>query len=181
MQVRFSRRRLRTHWWLLAILLLLTTRCVIEYWTPSPPEVLAEGFYFVERVVDCDTLLLTSGARVRLQGIEMPEISSPTSPLDAWGAEASAFTQGFIADAGGSIHVSLGAERLDSYGRNLAFVWHGNRMLNEELVRAGLARARLGYRYSGRMKRRLAAAEEEARESGRGIWSTAIPLATNPE
>jgi endonuclease YncB( thermonuclease family) len=45
-------------------------------------------------------------------------------------------------------------------------------MLNEELVRAGLAHARLDYRYSGPMKRRLAAAQAEARRAGRGIWSS---------
>jgi len=45
-------------------------------------------------------------------------------------------------------------------------------MLNEELVRAGLAHARLDYRYSGTMKRRLADAQDEARAAGRGLWSS---------
>ena len=37
--------------------------------------------------------------------------------------------------------LSFGNERLDDYGRYLAFVWDGDKMLNEELVRAGLARS----------------------------------------
>ena len=45
-------------------------------------------------------------------------------------------------------------------------------MLNEELVRAGLAYARRDYRYSEAMKRRFTQAQDDARRAGRGIWST---------
>jgi endonuclease YncB( thermonuclease family) len=44
-------------------------------------------------------------------------------------------------------------------------------MLNEELVRSGLAEARMDYRYSGTMKRRLADAQDEAKRRKRGMWS----------
>jgi endonuclease YncB( thermonuclease family) len=44
-------------------------------------------------------------------------------------------------------------------------------MLNEELVRAGLAEARLGWNFSSTLKRRLRLAQEEARRANRGIWS----------
>ncbi len=69
------------------------------------------------------------------------------------------------------MRLTFGLERRDRHDRFLAFVWNGEQMLNEELVRAGLAEARLDYRYSGPMKRRLAAAQDEARRAGRGIWS----------
>lgn len=59
----------------------------------------------------------------------------------------------------------------DQYDRFLAFVWNGDVLLNEELVRAGLAQAKLGYRYSGAMKNRLAKAQDDARQARRGIWS----------
>jgi micrococcal nuclease len=75
----------------------------------------------------------------------------------------------------------LGIERIDAYGRQLAFVWHGDQMLNAELVRAGLARARLDYRYSGTMKRVLAAAQDEAREARRGLWSGEIVAGASSE
>ena len=44
-------------------------------------------------------------------------------------------------------------------------------LLNDELVRAGLAHAKLGYNYSSAMKRRFADAQKEAQRDERGIWS----------
>jgi micrococcal nuclease len=138
---------------------------------PSSPEQLEEGVHEVLRVVDGDTLLLAGGARVRLQGINTPETVKPEAPVEAWGPEASEFTKDFVRRAGNRVRLSFSLERKDRYDRFLAFVWNGNVMLNEELVRAGLAQARLDYRYSGTMKHRLQAAQDEARGAGRGIWS----------
>ncbi len=178
MQARFSHWRLRTYWWLLAIVLFVAIRLASELWTTRPEATVSEGVHRVDRVIDGDTLRLASGVRVRLQGIDAPETVRPDHPIEPWGPEASEFSKRFIEDAGGKVALTFTAERLDQYGRYLAFVWHGDRLLNEELVRSGLARARLGYRYSGTMKRRLAAAQDEARSAGRGIWSTT--LATPP-
>ena len=125
----------------------------------------------VRRVVDGDTLLLASGDRVRLQGIDAPESVRPEHPVEPWGPEASAFAKQFVDEAGGQVRLTFGNERIDRYDRFLAFVWRGERMLNEELVRAGLARARLDYHYSGPMKTRLQRAEQDAQDARRGIWS----------
>ena len=95
----------------------------------------------------------------------------PESPVEAWGPEASQFTKDFIERANHRVRLTFSLERKDRYDRFLAFVWNGDVMLNEELVRAGLAQARLDYRYSGTMKQRLAKAQDEARRAGRGIWS----------
>jgi micrococcal nuclease len=137
------------------------------------PESLDEGVHQVRRVIDGDTLLLESGARVRLQGIDSPESVRPDWPVEPWGPEASAFTKDSVADARRRVRLTFSLERKDRHDRFLAFVWSGDVMLNEELVRAGLAHARMDYRYSSTMKRRLAAAEKEARAAKRGIWSAA--------
>ena len=154
-----------------SILLLVIWRAYQAAQTPAAPDGLTEGIHEVRRVVDGDTLLLTSGARVRLQGIDAPESVKPDAPVEAWGPEASQFTNDFIDRANNRVRLTFSLERKDRFDRFLAFVWNGDVMLNEELVRAGLARARLGYRYSGAMKSRLAAAQDEARKAGRGIWS----------
>jgi micrococcal nuclease len=78
--------------------------------------------------------------------------------------------------ADGRVRLTFGLERKDRFDRFLAFVWDGDVMLNEELLRAGLAEARLGFRYSGAMKSRFAEAQEEARRARRGIWSNGQPL-----
>ena len=67
-------------------------------------------------------------------------------------------------------------ERLDKYQRFLAFVWNGDELLNEELVRAGLAHAKLGYNFNSALKRRIADAQKEAQREGRGIWSVGQPF-----
>ncbi|QDU55739.1 thermonuclease family protein [Aeoliella mucimassa] len=170
-----SRGLLRGYWPMLVIALLVVLRLVYQAQQPSPAEVLGEGEYTVERVVDGDTLLLANGTRVRLQGIDTPETVKPNTPVERWGPEASEFTKQFVREADQRVQLTFGNERLDRYGRQLAFVWNGDRLLNEELVRAGLARARLGYRYSGTMKRRLSDAEQAARSQQVGLWSSEIP------
>jgi micrococcal nuclease len=157
-------------YWIVVVVLLVAAR----FWTDTPgdePSSLDEGPHEVLRVVDGDTLLLASRARVRLQGIDTPETVKEGTPVEQWGPEATRFAQQFVDRAGGKVRLTFGDERLDQYDRYLAFVWSGDTMLNEELVRAGLARARLGYRYSGHMKKRLQSAEEEARAARRGMWS----------
>jgi micrococcal nuclease len=166
-------RRYRPRWYWVAIVALLVVQWMIKPPIAAAPQVLTEGIHTVRRVVDGDTLLLDNGARVRLQGIDTPETVKENHPVEPWGPEASEFTKAFIARAGGRVRLAFGQERVDKYGRFLAFVSSGDAMLNEELVRAGLARARLDYGYSGTMKRRLQRAQQEAQRAGRGIWSDA--------
>lgn len=157
--------------WIICLLGLAWRGYVVATTPAAAPEQIEEGEFEVRRVVDGDTLLLASGARVRLQGINCPESVKPDSPVEPWGPEASKFTADFIRRAHNRVRLTFGLERKDQYDRFLAFVWDGNVLLNEELVRAGLAQAKLGYRYSGAMKNRLAKAQDEARQAGRGIWS----------
>jgi len=164
--------------WLLCLLLVLW-RVYHASVVDAAPELLEEGIYEVRRVIDGDTLLLSSGARLRLQGIDTPETVREDYPIEAWGPEARKFTSDFVDRAGRRVRLTFGLERKDRHERFLAFVWHGDAMLNEELVRAGLAHAWLGYRYSGTMKRRLERAQDEARRAGRGIWSNSATLKSN--
>ncbi len=133
---------------------------------------LAPGEYEVERVVDGDTILLRKGrARVRFQGIDTPETVKENSPVEAWGPEASAYTKKFVREAGGRVRLEIDGEPVDQYGRNLAFIWSDDRMLNEELVRQGLAKAKLAYDYSNAKKNLLRRAQDDARRQRRGMWS----------
>jgi micrococcal nuclease len=132
---------------------------------------LPPGTYGVERVIDGDTLLLRRHGRLRLQGIDCPEIAHDDERGDMLGPAATTFTQEFIRDAQHRIRVEVDGEPADHYGRWLAFVWNGNRLLNEELVRVGLARAMLLYDFGQSKKDRLRAAQLEAQRAARGIWS----------
>jgi micrococcal nuclease len=132
------------------------------------PESLDEASYRVRRAIDGDTLLLANHARVRLIGVDAPETVKPDTPVERWGPEAAEFTRRFV--SGGEVRLQFDRERLDRFDRFLAYVWVGDRMLNEELLRAGLARFEKHFRYSQAMKQRFERAEEEARIERRGIW-----------
>lgn len=127
--------------------------------------------HLVQRVVDGDTLLLANSQRVRLQGIDTPETVDENRPVEPWGPEAAAFTKEFVRQAGGRLRFERDGEEADRHGRLLRFAWHGDRLLNDELVRAGLARAKLGYDYGPAKKARLRQAQVEAQRAGRGVWS----------
>jgi hypothetical protein len=47
----------------------------------------------VQRVVDGDTLVLGTGERVRLIGVDTPETKHPNKPVEYFGKKASAFTK----------------------------------------------------------------------------------------
>ena len=125
--------------------------------------------HHVVRVVDGDTLLVDPHARVRLIGVNAPETVKPDWPVEPWGPEASAFTKQFV--SGGTVRLEFDDEPLDAYDRYLAYVWVDDRMLNEALLRAGLARFEPDFHYSSAMKRRFRQAQDEARRKHLGIWS----------
>lgn len=126
--------------------------------------------YYVKRAVDGDTLLLDDGERVRLFGVDTPETEKEDTPGEPLGEEAYQFTRDFA--EGKQIRMEFDRERRDQYHRILAYVYVGDRMLNEELIRAGLTRAETRFAYSPVMQKRFVAVEREAREARRGLWAT---------
>jgi micrococcal nuclease len=171
MSRKYSRRRIRELLVLLVVAILAGLRITGESGSVGPPVDLPWGPVAVKRVIDGDTLLLSSGARLRLQGIDAPETKKEDHPVEAWGKEAADYAEHFMEEADWRVRVELGPERKDHYDRFLGFVWHADRLLNEELVREGLARATTHYDFSGAMKRRLIEAQAAARSAGRGLWA----------
>jgi micrococcal nuclease len=165
---RFRRRRWR-RWVVAAAVVALVLLRIWQEGDPSGPNSLDEGPHAVARVIDGDTILLANHARVRLLGADSPETKHPSLPPQPWGAEATDFTRAFIGEQ--PVRLAFDRELKDKYGRFLAYVYVDDRMLNEELLRAGLARALLQYPYSDEMKRRFQKAEAEAKAAKRGIWS----------
>ena len=167
------RRGLLRHARALIIVVVLVAWILARLWLrpPRAPEALTEGTYRVQRVADGDTLLLDNQACVRLMGVDAPEMGNSDQHGEPFAAEASQFARRFLGQQDGVVRLQFDRERVDPYGRFLAYVWVGERMLNEELVRAGLATAETGFRYAPSMKNRFRRAEEEAKAQKRGIWS----------
>ncbi len=137
--------------------------------------ILQEGACSVIRVIDGDSIVVrqtvtrpadgkrtTSEATIRLLGIDCPEFAEP------WGAEAAAMTQRLLDD--GAVTLRFDRRRLDRYERVLAYVFVDDRMLNADLVRAGLARAEVYPGDSQSIGRIIEKAEAEAKSQRIGIW-----------
>jgi micrococcal nuclease len=132
------------------------------------------------KVVDGDTIRVRVGTRterVRLIGIDTPELQNFGKPAECGGAAATrALRRLAFTPAGRGRSVRLVADptqdRRDRYDRLLAYAEIvGGPDLGEAQVQAGWARV---YVYRGVPFQRAKAygsAEREARRSGRGAWS----------
>lgn len=171
-----------------AVVLVLVVLAAVRFWPELDqalqPEqqvdpAVADREYLVQRVVDGDTLLLANRDRVRLLGVDTPETVAPDRPVEPFGKAAAEFTR--LRVEGRRVRLGFDKERVDRFGRILAYVYlEDGSLLNEELIRAGLSEAQLQYPYSAAMKRRFRAAEAEAREAQRGLWSVQLDESRPP-
>ncbi len=122
------------------------------------------------RVIDGDTIELADGEHVRYIGIDTPEMR----PVEAWAEAATAANRELV--EGRVVRLELDVQERDRYGRLLAYVWAGDVLVNEELVRRGLAQVST-YPPDVRYEQRFLAAQRAARQAGRGLWSDAAPPA----
>lgn len=120
----------------------------------------------VTRIVDGDTLYVADlEERVRLIGIDTPEVDPAP---ECYGPESSAHLAE-LAPVGSEVVLVFDVERQDQYGRNLAYVYVGDDLVNEEMVVDGYARV---YTFPPNTAHvgALEAAERAARDSDLGMW-----------
>ncbi|EGB15379.1 nuclease (SNase domain-containing protein) [Pseudodesulfovibrio mercurii] len=117
------------------------------------------------KVLDGDSFRVTyrgSTLEVRLIGVDAPEYRQEYS------RKARDFTRDFCQGKG--LRLEFDKDPRDRYGRTLAYVYADGVMLNEALVRAGLA-VPLVVKPNVRHAERIRQAEAEARQARRGFWS----------
>ncbi len=73
-------------------------------------------------------------------GVDCPEVGHADAPAEPWANEATAFTQRTIGDR--PVRFEYDRERLDRYGRHLAWVWTGDRLLNSRTRPGGAGTGR---------------------------------------
>lgn len=120
------------------------------------------------RVIDGDTLLLDGDERVRLIGVDTPELHRPNTPVQYFAREAHAFTRRLVEHR--RVGLAYDRDRRDKYGRTLAYVYlEDGTFVNLEIVRRGygFAYTRFPFRYMDEFR----SAERSARESGAGLWA----------
>ena len=137
----------------------------------------------VTKHTDGDTLWLSGIGKVRLIGIDAPEVhpGSPASAgqgagggVECFGRRASAFVER-TAPLGSRVRYRLGVEERDRYGRALAYVWLADgRFLNRLLVARGYARP-LTVPPNVEFDAVFLEASRRARAARRGLWVGCAP------
>ena len=140
-----------------------------------------DGFYYVSRVVDGDTLKLSDGERIRLTGVDTPEVhdsdkllrdakssGKDVATIKAMGKRASDFTKSLV--EGKSVRLEFDVKRRDRYGRLLAYVYlEDGTFVNAKIIEEGYGQIMTippNVKYSDLFLK----LEREAREKGKGLW-----------
>ncbi len=121
----------------------------------------------ISKVIDGDTVELETGARVRLLGINAPEMGQP------YHEEATDRLKELIENK--TVILESDVEDKDLYGRFLRYVFFNNKNINVEMVEEGYANVYV-IPPNKKCENELRRAENEAKTANRGIWQTSENL-----
>lgn len=139
--------------------------------------------YFVERAIDGDTIVLSTGEHVRLIGVDTPESRGgrklnrdsertglAKSTIKRLGKRAKAFTKKMI--EGREVNLEFGDKLHEIYGRYLAYVYRlpDRFFLNAELIKQGMATAYTKFPF--KYRKEFESYEQTAKQERKGIWKT---------
>jgi len=141
----------------------------------------ANDFFLVTKVVDGDTINLSDGRKVRLIGVDTPEVGyskkllrdskksgQSIKTIQALGRKASDFAKKLY--AGKRVRLEYDVEGKDRYGRTLAYVYLNNGLfVNAELIKEGYAQV-MTVTPNVKFSDYFLKLQKEAREAKRGLW-----------
>ena len=126
----------------------------------------------IERVIDGDTVdvaLAGTTERVRLIGIDTPEVAHPDREGECFGDEATAFTEQLL-PVGTPVRIERDIVGRDDYGRLLGYLHTTDgTFVNVEIVRRGYATP-LSIEPNSAHARKIAAAATAAERDDLGLW-----------
>ncbi len=155
-------------WTAILFSLVLTPGTVLGEDPACPADRLGERVVSA-RVFDGDTLALANGRRVRLLGINTPEIGRDGEPSEPYSEDAKALLAR-LAGPGMSVRLRLDKERFDRYGRLLAHVFADDGSnVQARLLDAGYATTLVVPPNEWSVDC-YAAVEARARQKRAGIW-----------
>jgi endonuclease YncB( thermonuclease family) len=122
----------------------------------------------VHWVIDGDTFDLQDKRRVRLLGIDAPELPHLDKPGEYWAPESTAWLKNLIEGH----NVTLQFQGKDKYGRHLAWAWTADgRLINQASLNAGMSRLLDAFGLPADLEPALRQAESEARLLKKGLWN----------
>ncbi|SMP42037.1 thermonuclease family protein [Desulfonatronum lacustre] len=133
----------------------------------------------VKWVPDGDTIHLQDGNRVRLLGIDAPEMGRDGGPDQYYARESRDYLRRLI--DGRSVRLETDGQEPDRYGRLLAYVFlPDGRMANEVLVEEGLAFFYPHSHQDREFQRRMLEAQKRAIMARKGFWPRILSLPQPP-
>ena len=156
--------------------LALLVLCLVALAAPAAGSAADGGV--VASVTDGDTLRLEDGRRVRLVQIDTPELGGGECYSRAARTQLLA-----LARPGTRVRLTTDPrlDRVDRYGRLLAYVHVGRTNVNLELVRRGAATVYFYEGARGSHAQSLLAAGQTARAGNRGLWKACPSAVWDPE
>ncbi|MCF4969999.1 thermonuclease family protein [Nostoc sp. CMAA1605] len=135
----------------------------------------------VARVVSGQTLEVVGIAeqptlisQVRLIGVDAPDLRQYP-----WGEDSKELLEKMLGNLEKPVMLEFDVEAKDKIGRNLAYVWKDNQLLNEQVIKQGYAlfvERSPNFKYNQRLDR----AQQWARIMGKGIWNPEQPMRQTP-
>lgn len=112
--------------------------------------------------------------KVRFLAVDTPESVHPTKEIQAYGVEASNFTKEKLKNAKTiELEFDNNSDKTDKYGRYLAWIWIDGELLQDLLIKEGLAK--VAYLYADyKYTNILQESEKIAKEDKIGIWKNEV-------
>jgi len=126
----------------------------------------------VDRVIDGDTIVTTTGEKIRYLLIDAPETTN--GHADCYGANATQLNSDLV--LGKTIALTYDVTRTDAYGRTLAFVSVDDLDINALLLERGAACVLYISPDGADRREAYEAREADAKFHRRGIWGSCNPL-----
>ena len=138
---------------------------------------------FVARAVDGDTLKLSDGRRVRLIGVDTPELhysdkllrdaartGRDVKTIQAMGKEAANFTKQLC--EGKTVRIETDVRKFDKYGRLLAYIYlEDGTFVNAKIIEEGYGQV-MTIPPDVKFADYFLKLQRQARENRRGLWAS---------
>lgn len=127
---------------------------------------------FVKKV-DGDTIRVKFNGKeyvVRYLNIDTPETVKQNHPVETYGPEASQLNENLLKNAK-TVALEFDVnQKFDKYNRLLAYVWADDILVQEELLKNGLAEIKYVYEPDTRYIKRFTKAQNQAKAQKLNIW-----------
>jgi len=144
---------------------------------PATTTIANDGSYPVAKVVDGDTIdvmVNSEKVRVRLIGLDTPEIVDPRKPVQCFGKEASDKAKQILTGTSVRLEMDPSQDTYDKYGRLLAYAFlQDGTNFDKYMIAEGYGHEytyNLPYKY----QKEFRAAEKKARDEKKGLWADGV-------